>query len=472
MKLKVNMITLSLVLSSFSYAGAMQIKRFKNCYALFTGERVSANHPLMLKVVNNQITDLNACKELLSYGNLGSDNLIAKNSDGSFKEDSLKVIRNMHLLHKSFFVEPSYLDLSTLSTTGYISEVYDENESAYYWTYSLFQASFTVSEIVKVPYHFDAIRYSTREASRNAINSQTGTSLTIENSWVPSPTLIELGLLTGFRKDSEVFRNTMLQPLFRNQGFENQNANQHFGAGALGSNAYLFANAGRVGFSEISDGGVKVFRRWSKHVLSDFLCRELPALRPDDVTNEVQPESPFPFRNGISCMQCHSSMDPMAANIRNVLAHSTGTTGSIPMSHFKIPVSESALGTLLPIIAPDPDFSKRPPEGRIRYRSYDGTLVEKNTDNLQDLGNFIATTNDLYVCAAKKYYKYLTGIEVDLSDSGSTSSPALNQTETYHRNKVIELGLSLKSHQNLQKLIEDIVKSETFIYPTRLITVN
>jgi hypothetical protein len=91
----------------------------------------------------------------------------------------------------------------------------------------------------------------------------------------------------------------------------------------------------------------------------------------------------------------------------------------------------------------------------------------KEVEGLQQLGESMATTNDLYVCAAKRYYRFLTGIDVNLADLGNINTPAISLGEKFQRERVIKMGLDLKSHQSLRSLIKNIIKTEAFIYPDR-----
>jgi hypothetical protein len=110
----------------------------------------------------------------------------------------------------------------------------------------------------------------------------------------------------------------------------------------------------------------------------------------------------------------------------------------------------------------DPNFHQRPAYGRLYFRSYDGTLINKEVKDLSGLGAALADTNDLYVCAASRYFQFFTGIAVNLQDSGDPSLPALSASDMKYRSQVISLGLELKKHQRLDKLIEDILRSPLY----------
>jgi hypothetical protein len=164
-------------------------------------------------------------------------------------------------------------------------------------------------------------------------------------------------------------------------------------------------------------------------------------------------------------MQCHSTMDPMAATIRNAVHFPFYFAPQLVFNWYNRPPDRAPAA--LPTLEKDSEFWRRPPEGALKYRSYDGTLTSVSVLGVQQLGEELAKTNDLYVCAAKRYYKALTGISVDLSDSGAMTSPVLTKGELFHRNKVISLGNSLKASQQLRTLIKAIIESPTFIYPDK-----
>lgn len=452
---------------NIAFSSQEDIERYLTCYKLFTGEAISVSDTIMASVVNGQKTGTEACKELLATANLGTDNEIAKDAMGNHNSYGVMVMKRMNQLHRSFFEVPSYMDLSQItSAVGEIEDVYDENTSAYYWTYYLFKPNSDLSNILKSNFHYRSIRKTSRpQSARNSVRARYGFNLSITSGW--NPPLAPLGLLVGLKQDTESFTLTV-NPNGLNSyivQFNPQNANIHHGAGIIGSQVYLFGNVGRFGTEELSTGGAKLYRRWSQHVLSDMLCKELPALRVDDIISEVQTDSDHPFRKSASCMQCHSTIDPMAGNVRNVYMNGTNGPGR-PLIARKIASTEPSSSSILPRIGEDSDFSKRPPIGRVKYRSYDGTLVTYDTADLQSLGNFLSSSNDFYVCTARKYYEFLTGIKANLTDILEPGAAQLNATETYHRNKVIELGLELKTHKQLQKLIEDIVKTNTFLRPT------
>ena len=456
-----------------------ELKRFNKCYALFVGERVKATDALWIAVKAGKKTGKVACMEIFDRATLTANGEISK---GFSNEIGTKVLNTFTRFQKSQFQVPDYGPVIGRQSDQYTRDVIDSNEAAYQFVYTLFSPKQKFSESVTRDHSIRAIRYSKYPVRARSIldralgNLLQGTFKAVTNPngrnkiLVPDnlsefdPVLVETGILIGLERDNVVNDITNLAGVIRsNYGLNNANVNQHIGGGVIGTQAYLFSNLGKDGFS---DGGANVFRRWGKHVMEDFLCRELPALRTTDVINEVYTASTIAFKTGISCMACHASMDPLAGVLRN---GRIGWTHGSPSEGSRIRYFGLRTPTLdyadMPELIADRDFYKRPPNGRLFYRSYDGTVVKEEVVGPQALGEKMADTNDLYVCAAKRYYKFLTGITVDLADTGNINTPVFTKGAKYQRDKVILMGLELKKHQSGRQLIKSIIEQAAFIYP-------
>jgi hypothetical protein len=259
--------------------------------------------------------------------------------------------------------------------------------------------------------------------------------------------------MAGLVRDTVENPIQVLEPaLVQHQG---RNTNTHFGGGFMGSPAYLFANA----------NGSNYLRVWAKNLLADALCKDIPVLRSIDVLHTVKPESSFAWRQGLSCMQCHETMDPLSGVMRN-----KGLIRASPVNEVRFWYSRDIdrPSAPYPSMSPDPDFSRRPADFTLKYRSFDGTLVSVDGSGVSALGQSLADRDDLYVCAARRYFKFLTGIEVDLRDDSDPLNPLdLSPSEKKYRNRVIELGKQLKQDQSARELLRSIIASPTFIYPDR-----
>jgi hypothetical protein len=193
--------------------------------------------------------------------------------------------------------------------------------------------------------------------------------------------------------------------------------------------------------------------------MKEFLCRELPVVRSGDAISKVQvtnitTETP-PFRTNSRCMECHSTIDPMAATIRNVWLHrSRGSMASLMTTPVTRPSQENSF------INEDIKYYTRPPKGRFFFRGYDGQLHNKAVDNVSELSSYIAEIKDPYVCAASRYFNYFTGIDVaitDFADAGSAS-----EGSTKYRDIVIGLGEDFFQHKSPEKLIKNIISHPVY----------
>ena len=457
-----------------------ELKRFNKCYAIFVGERVKTSDPLWMAVEAGTKSGTDACMEIFDKATLFNNGEISK-VNGVPDAIGIKVLNTFMRFQKSQFQIPDYGSAIGIASERYTRDVIDTNEAAYHFVYSLFSPNQKFSDIVTRDYSLRAVRYSQfPERARSILNValpalEQGTYKTVvdangvnqtvpDNLSVFSPELIETGSLMGIVRDD--IKNVITNTAYIKQtafSFNDYNINQHIGGGAMGTQAYLLGNIGKDGFN---NGGTGLYRRWGKHVMEDFLCRGLPALRTTDVINEVDSTSKIAFKTGISCMACHASMDPLAAVLRNGRTGWTHNSGLVSTRVKFFGVRTPTLGYAdMPKLANETNFYQRPANGRLYYRSYDGKLVQQEMVGPQELGEKMAETNDLYVCAAKRYYKFLTGITVDLADIGNINTPEFSKGGEYQRNKVIKMGLDLKNHQSTRLLIKNIIQQKAFIYP-------
>jgi hypothetical protein len=428
-----------------------EVRRLKKCYGIFVREPIAANHPLLTQVKSGTKTGTAACMEVFDMGALQADNQVKKDGSGKHLPEALKVLRSIQDFHMTYLEVPQF---EVDEEEGYTPDILDIYEHTYHLTYVALKPAQRYDRIVRGNNSFNALRTgklrSTHIAGENNITFKFAYTLTQAGVLHGIEPLGHQNIAEYGRGYVPNFYTTVTDP----------NMNAHHGAGMIGSQGYIKANAdpAKLNNFEGINGANHLYRRWGKHVVEDLLCRDLPSLRPGDVTGDVYPSSTISFRRGVSCMQCHATMDTAANTIRNIRAqrlYGVHFTWSLPVNR---PSLEGAA-----TINPDPLFGLRPPEGALRYRSYDGSLVNQSVTGINALGNAIAQSNDFYVCAAKKYYKYLTGITANLSDPGALGAPVLTPGEKLHRDKVIQLGLELKTEQEIRKLIQKIIASPTFI---------
>jgi hypothetical protein len=242
------------------------------------------------------------------------------------------------------------------------------------------------------------------------------------------------------------------------------NIHKSLGGGIIGTKSYLLLNLGRPDYDP-ADGGVTLARRWTKAVYRDLLCRDIPVIRPGDATPFVQSNPTAktpPYRTNASCMQCHASIDPGAAAIRNVHYTAVPKQYFQRQSHVEIlewPATEAAETG---VVDEDARFFKRPAKGKVFYRAYDGTMVNTDVTGVAAFGAALAETNDLYACAAARYFRHFTGVQVNLQDAGDVSLTPLSSSELAYRNLVIQLGQELKQHRSLRTLIQSILNLDLY----------
>lgn len=230
----------------------------------------------------------------------------------------------------------------------------------------------------------------------------------------------------------------------------NFDANKHFGGGVLGSQTFLMNNSAIM--NQLADDYRIINRRLTSRMFEDLLCHQLPTLTTADVEGDVIPTSQYAYQTQSTCMRCHSSIDPLAMVLKNQFIFTTGnaanrqTVGHPLNSVIHLPSSPSA--TL---------FALKPPVGMLRYRELVTGVIRSGTvSKLSEVGAQMAAGNDLYTCAAKRYYRFFTGVNVDLS------AAATEPLDLQHQKFVLKLGQTLKTTQSVRSLLSEIFKSQTF----------
>lgn len=429
------------------------LELFNRCYSQITSLRLSNTHPLRAAVVAGTLTPVNACMQILGEANLNASGTIAATTTVNGENESLAVLRAFSVFHHTLTENPD-LESSVPDSADKRGTrvIFDEGEFGLHFTHALFAPSALASDIVKSTVGMEAIRDQGALTSFTSYVAASPFTLTI-------PT-VQLGKLTGVRLISQSPEKATLTRTFSGATFIIHKSD---GGGVMGTPAYLLSNYGRRD-RETMNGGAVMPRRLARAIYKDVLCRDVPVIRMSDATGFVQTNptsSTPPFRTGAACMQCHASMDPMAATARNFYFtddnHNPDTTNAKHL--YKFPVTSPAETG---IVDADPIFHTRPSNGRLFYRSYDGTLIDRAVTSIADLGQKISEGNDFYACTAARYYKFFTGINVNLQDAGDSTLPALTAGDVYYRNQVIQLGQSLKTSQNLKTLIQEIMSLDVY----------
>lgn len=495
-----SMKTLMLILVlGFSQAAISNTKeelfRLQKCYGIFVSERIPSSHPLWIAVKQGTKSGTDACMDVLAKGKFLSEGKIAKDGAGKFDETGIKVLKNFLFFYKAQ-LKVSNFGASLNPDATRTVDIVDANEPTYHYLYSLFKENESFHKVLTRTHGLRASRYTLKPERYKTLRHPTnglfydpdgephfmqgalvsritedGEQYYIPTPGAPNPgipffpTPIETGLLVGLAP--ETVQNFITELPLKNLpvGHPWTNINAHYGGGVLGTQAYMMGN---MTANLVMDGGVKLQRKYGENVLADMLCKGNPPLRPQDVTSEVLKTSSIAFRKGVSCMRCHSGMDPLAGVTRNLASaftHNSSRDGQVAMVTKREITSPSSV--LWAETGKLTNYTVSEPLGRLYYRSYDGTLEKNELSGITELGNVIATKNDFYVCAAKRHFQFLTGIEVSLQDLGDPDATPLTDAEKMYRERVIKLGLDLKNHQSLSTLIRKIIESPTFISPDK-----
>jgi hypothetical protein len=458
-------ILIFLLVLPFNLIWAKQLTQpeiFMRCYAQFVRTRPALADPLLLKVKTGQLKAIDACMQILSEVEVTPPRNIS--SQVNVDSRPFQVLRTFQALHMSWFPSKDFIRQETETPT---TNFYDANEMGYHLTYSLFKNDVKFSDIVTRDKSFRGVRIPPVAPTYLVDPEGPGTYLKIDSrvwqigdtkeksvNWKPK--LVEFGKLVGIV--SMLDQENPIEYTDK-QGLRFQtDLSKSLGGGILGTVPFILLNT-NLPQDQGSDNGMYMHRSWSKSVFSDLLCRSLPVLREEDVKSFVQEDSHLPFRKSTSCLQCHSTMDPMASVIRNTVDVRAGGVRDDIFSPRVLVTYPQALPSIPSVGGRDRDFYRRPPTGQLYYRTYKGELVNKSLQDVKDLGKALAQSEDLYVCAAKRYFEFLTGIDVQIGDFTEEPFSNIERKFVVYRKFVVEQGLELQKHQSLKKLIQSILSS-------------
>jgi hypothetical protein len=242
----------------------------------------------------------------------------------------------------------------------------------------------------------------------------------------------------------------------------------HHGAGLLGSTPFIYMNTGLR--SRNANGGINTARTFSVAVLKDLLCRELPVIWYQDAVPKLQASSSLAYRTSHSCNQCHVTMDPLAYVVRNKHFFAVGNAQDpldAPLASVQVRVTDQSSDSGDIVDEPDPVFFRRAPTGKLYIRS----LANDNypyingitMNGIPGLGNQLAQTFDLYLCAASRYFEFLTGYSMDFyahdTSNPSSDRPAYNSDQMELLNYLRARASELQNHMDLQLMIKEMVNS-------------
>lgn len=456
---------------------------YHRCHGQMVRERPAATDTRLAQVYAGTLSGVDACMELLALADLnpGTGKLetgagTGFDTYGGYSTIGVNILRTFNDFHREWFPSDNLSTSLGLDTAGPQYDFTDTNVASYFVTNALFSSK-PYSSIVTDTDRLKAKRYSAYPRFPAFIYSSSSNGkfgygdvdvMGQRPDWnVPK---IEVGILVGLAVQAP-----LLLPItsnnFINDYLYDGNTNAYkTEAGALGTSGYYILNSGR-GKKEVLDGAAVLPRRWSRAVFNDFLCRDVPVVRKSDAMALVDNSgtSPLPFRASSSCMQCHASMDT-AARVRRNARVIPSSKNSLPENAVAYLVHEAKVDRPAHaneytgwIDDSDAEFFRRPPAGKLYFRTYDGELIDEQITGVSDLGQKISTLDDLYLCASKRYFQFLTGVDLPLFDKGDINAPTLNLRDKAYRQFLVEAAKELKVHQDPKKTIKKIISSNFYM---------
>jgi len=456
-KIKIYIFSLVMILGlggQSSFAETLSnVAVFYRCYAHLTQRRPAYNDPLTIAVRSGARDPISACLEVLDHARFTQAGQTQIDPNDPL---AITVLQTIHKLHSSWFLNKDIVDIDNENPSR---DIFDTSAPALYFTRALFGGSVPVDTVLTDTQTIRAIRTGenltsdplTRGPSSNYVYTSSIFSGNAGFKFAGKGDLLGYEVL-GLQTSSYSYSlNTQTVSGSVDLG-------RHYGGGLLGHPVYLLANVQQLDDFR-SDGAILTPRKFARAIFSDLFCRSIPVVRDSDIGEFVVTTSTIPFRNAASCVRCHATIDRMAFSIRNFQYNSPGFNElmllGVNMPQMYTPNLSPEVGW--PSVA-DRDFYRRPPNGVLFYRNYNGDLINLPVNGLHDLGLKLAQQEDMHICTAKRYYRYFTGIDVFVGDMGDTSTGVtLTEAELSHRNQVISLGRNLKSHQSLRQLIQDIL---------------
>ncbi len=462
---------------------------YQRCYTRMTGKIALANDPRLQQINAGHLTADNGCLQLFDLAKISAETNVLMNMTNSL---SLDVIRQIHQLHRSWFESRTLTAVNNGGLERATAMVFDIEEPALYFTRAALRENTSFSSAVTHNKTLRGIRQRPNSSSllnflaQNFFLNPQGysytneekliiaypKSLTSTRDWLtldfPDEKIVTVGELIGIGQPADYIipltqrfiegPEDALSDLVDAESAARTNVNlfAHSGGGIVGSAVYLMSNA-NLGSKAIPNGEETINRRVSARAFKDLMCHELPVLNESDVIGEVQAESQYAFRRSSSCMSCHASIDPFAFTLRNKVLSATALAPRPSQDVGQAIVFFASLG----IKNGSQAFALQQPQGRLTYRSH---LTSNKTDlavtSIADIGLKISESNDFYLCAAKRYYQFFTGVNVALSALNEKSSTY--QIDKLHQDFVVSLGETLKQTQSVRSTFSKIFKSDIF----------
>lgn len=425
------------------------VEIYRRCYAQLTQQSLPFNDTRLAAVKAGTKTPVAACMEVLDSARFETTthNRLAAPADPLAQQ----VLATMNQVHQTFFLVNDIPAIAGGKQNPGMRGIYDAGEPALYYTKALFDSTTNFKFVVTANVNLRADRSGNSPVTSTEGIAKADSIFAADTnfSWA------SIGTLLGVK-------STGLMPATYPTATATATVNlgETRGGGVLGTQTYLLETVNEP--PTFKANSFTMPRKWAKSIFNDFLCRDLPVARLVEDTNSFvdTAANANEFRKSAACTQCHASMDRMASVNRNFKYQSVGAnTPTSPVGTLlatTYPTTATLDGSTWPSVITD-NYSARPTLGTLYYRDYKGVLVNSPISSIADLGAKMATTDDFYICAAKHYYKYFMGVDVDVFDPEDGRYRNKGTDMTAHKTNVINLGLALKTNQSLRTLINSIL---------------
>ena len=485
---KYYLITLAAFSANASAQTGILAKRslLHRCYQQLTQTTLKPNDPLLAKIDAGQ-NPIDVCiNDVLKSAYLADDssgNIVIPNAKRAVGK---QVMNTFHLLHSSWF---NFKNVPSGSTFGgsdrQMYSIFEPNAAALYFTATLLDPTKNADYFLTTSDYLRSLRDNgpaTSTAFPVYLNAtQAAAFANFQGSGVN--VMYQSGIPFGIRTlpSSERTFTTVSQDNYPRQVPYSQTALklfQQYGGGFIGLDVYMARTFDEVN-GTFSDGVIEVPRKWSENIFKDVMCLNLPVVRQVDAEQFVDPASNGEFRRTVGCTTCHASMDRMAGVIKSFGFSEQRTQGTWTTwvneslwnkgdgadyswsSNYRSTYKSGGMDMS--------NYLKEDHVGFLYYRGYDGRLVSQKVDSPTALGKKMSQQIEPYLCAAKRYYRFFTGVDVDFTDPGDKPLP-LRPQDAVHYNFILEITKALVNAdssgqlhpKNMSSLIEAILRSPQY----------
>jgi hypothetical protein len=434
-----------------------ELKSYYKCYSIMTQTRPSLTDINIKQIRNGKITSTQACMNVLNSASLDKNDSLHQPDKNLLGQ---KVLRTFQAFHNTWFAD--YMTYM-IGDSPILLDIVELEEPAFFLTRSLFKKEMRYKDILSGSDSYRGKRFS-KEKPHFLIGTSRHEKYQVRQKYkVPyaenkfkdwSPTHLERGALYGIEKNKANqdiltgHSNHIFFPIFNDKPVD---IHRSLGGGFMGLNSYVLFNNGRP-HGELSDGQVVMMRGYSKNLIRDIMCRDLPVISQKDAVAFITRTPKVSWSHGKTCMSCHATMDTMVGLLRNaeLIINDEPEHGSSHMKYHKDIVS---VPKNYQLFQKQKNFHLTKAEGRLVYRNILDQFTNVHVSSFDALGIELSKNYDFYACAVSRYFYFLTGTKIKLTDLTNKSM----QSQFIHK-----LSMKLSKNQQTHEIIRDIIDSDWF----------